>query len=228
MKKRQKPREDNEPDLGDSTAQVGAEITKAIKAAKDTDSGGKGITLSGLLNAIDGVASHEGRILVMTTNCPEKLDEALVRPGRIDMKIAFTNATRPQTREIFARMYAPYTPSGANQKQDDPGLPSPILIDQRNTVPRVEASNNDETLFRSADHGAKASIHKTPEISSYQENVEKMATEFADRLPEDVFTPAQIQGFLLTRKTEPERAVKEIEAWKDAEIRAKDGKKSSK
>jgi hypothetical protein len=46
----------------------------------------KGVTLSGLLNAIDGVASSEGRLLVMTTNHPEKLDSALVRGGRVDKR----------------------------------------------------------------------------------------------------------------------------------------------
>lgn len=44
------------------------------------------ITLSGLLNAIDGVFSRDGRILVMTTNYPEKLDSALKRPGRADLE----------------------------------------------------------------------------------------------------------------------------------------------
>lgn len=42
------------------------------------------LTLADLLNAIDGVTSGTGNILVMTTNFPEKLDPALVRPGRID------------------------------------------------------------------------------------------------------------------------------------------------
>ncbi|KAH6626891.1 BCS1 N terminal-domain-containing protein [Chaetomium sp. MPI-SDFR-AT-0129] len=65
----------------------------------------KGITLSGLLNAIDGVASHEGRVLIMTTNKPETLDEALIRPGRIDLQIGFSAATQAQARELFVRMY---------------------------------------------------------------------------------------------------------------------------
>ena len=65
----------------------------------------RGISLSGLLNAIDGVASHEGRVLIMTTNKPEKLDEALLRPGRVDLQIAFLNATQEQVRELFERMY---------------------------------------------------------------------------------------------------------------------------
>lgn len=43
------------------------------------------VTFSGLLNALDGIRSQEGRILFMTTNHREKLDPALLRPGRCDM-----------------------------------------------------------------------------------------------------------------------------------------------
>lgn len=48
-------------------------------------SNGRAMSLSGLLNAIDGVGAHEGHVLVMTTNYPDVLDDALKRPGRIDM-----------------------------------------------------------------------------------------------------------------------------------------------
>jgi ATP-dependent 26S proteasome regulatory subunit len=44
-------------------------------------------SLSDILNAIDGVISRHGRILVMTTNHPEKIDEAMLRPGRVDLKL---------------------------------------------------------------------------------------------------------------------------------------------
>ena len=40
------------------------------------------VTLSGLLNALDGVASSEGRIVFMPTNYVDRLDPALIRPGR--------------------------------------------------------------------------------------------------------------------------------------------------
>ena len=45
------------------------------------------LNLSGLLNVLDGVVDTPGRILVMTTNHPEMLDPALIRPGRIDKKM---------------------------------------------------------------------------------------------------------------------------------------------
>jgi mitochondrial chaperone BCS1 len=68
------------------------------------EEGGR-VTLSGLLNAIDGVASPEGHILIMTTNKPDDLDDALVRAGRISVRVAFRNASQVQAQELFERMY---------------------------------------------------------------------------------------------------------------------------
>ncbi|VAH45297.1 unnamed protein product [Triticum turgidum subsp. durum] len=47
------------------------------------------ITLSGLLNFIDGLWSTSGeeRIIIFTTNYKDRLDPALLRPGRMDMHI---------------------------------------------------------------------------------------------------------------------------------------------
>lgn len=61
-----------------------------------------GLTMSGMLNALDGVSSREGRILFMTTNHPERLDPALVRPGRVDRSFYLGNTTSDQARRLFA------------------------------------------------------------------------------------------------------------------------------
>jgi len=45
------------------------------------------LNLSGLLNVLDGIVECPGRLIVMTTNRPDKLDDALIRPGRIDKRI---------------------------------------------------------------------------------------------------------------------------------------------
>jgi len=47
------------------------------------------VTLSGLLNFIDGLWSTSGeeRIIVFTTNYKDRLDPALLRPGRMDMHV---------------------------------------------------------------------------------------------------------------------------------------------
>lgn len=63
------------------------------------------LSLSVLLNAFDGVASQQGRILIMTTNHPERLDPALVRAARIDLKVSFPNATRSDCQDIFKNIY---------------------------------------------------------------------------------------------------------------------------
>ncbi|KAK0368775.1 mitochondrial chaperone BCS1 [Colletotrichum abscissum] len=63
------------------------------------------VSLSGLLNVLDGVASQEGRVLIMTTNHIEHLDEALIRSGRVDKKIEFQLADAGVVREIFNTVF---------------------------------------------------------------------------------------------------------------------------
>ena len=63
------------------------------------------VTFSGLLNALDGVASGESRIIFMTTNHLERLDPALIRPGRVDMIVELGDAAPEQVRELLVRFY---------------------------------------------------------------------------------------------------------------------------
>jgi mitochondrial chaperone BCS1 len=65
----------------------------------------RGVSFSGLLNALDGVRSQEGRLVFMTTNHPEKLDAALLRPGRADFHAKLDNASVKQIGELFERFY---------------------------------------------------------------------------------------------------------------------------
>lgn len=78
------------------------EESKQIKTAYE---GLSRLTLSGLLNALDGVASAEGRIVVMTTNYLERLDPALIRPGRVDIKLLIDYASEYQLEQMFSRFY---------------------------------------------------------------------------------------------------------------------------
>jgi hypothetical protein len=55
-------------------------------AEQESNSGSR-VTLFGLLYVLDGVSSQEGRVLIMTTNHIEQLDEALIRPGRTDKMV---------------------------------------------------------------------------------------------------------------------------------------------
>lgn len=69
---------------------------------RQTDS--RGITLSGLLNCLDGLQSREGCLVFMTTNHPEQLDSALLRPGRVDVQIEFGLATEDQILTLRERL----------------------------------------------------------------------------------------------------------------------------
>jgi SpoVK/Ycf46/Vps4 family AAA+-type ATPase len=74
---------------------------------------GHSVTFSGLLNALDGVRSQEGRILMMTTNHREKLDPALLRPGRADMHVELNYASEKQMKGLFKKFY----PESTEQEQ---------------------------------------------------------------------------------------------------------------
>ena len=63
------------------------------------------LSLSGLLNALDGVAASEGRILFATTNHLERLDPALSRPGRMDVWVEFKNASPWQAEALFRNFF---------------------------------------------------------------------------------------------------------------------------
>lgn len=65
-----------------------------------------GVSMSGLLNALDGVGSAEGRILFLTSNHPDRLDPALVRPGRIDRRLDFAPANEAQAAAMYRWFFA--------------------------------------------------------------------------------------------------------------------------
>lgn len=65
----------------------------------------KTLTLSGLLNALDGPFTRDGRIMIMTTNHPDILDTALIRPGRVDVKYLFDYCDKQQIKELYEMFF---------------------------------------------------------------------------------------------------------------------------
>ncbi|KAK2802385.1 hypothetical protein FQN50_007382 [Emmonsiellopsis sp. PD_5] len=189
------------------------------KPSKPTDQQRPPISLSGLLNTIDGVASSEGRILIMTTNHIENLDPALLRPGRVDMAIRFEYAnadvihnmfrgvytklegdikysTRPRHRRAGAKKQPTSSSSSAaaaSSSLESKSHPTPSTTDKQQTQP----------LHRSTIH----------QHSFSPEMISSLAADFASRVPADKFTPAEIQGYLLKHKFSPEQAVAGAEEW---------------
>ncbi|KAG9253493.1 mitochondrial chaperone BCS1 [Emericellopsis atlantica] len=66
---------------------------------------GASVTYSGLLNALDGIAAGEERIAFLTTNHIDRLDPALIRPGRVDMMMRIGEATKHQAAQMWDRFY---------------------------------------------------------------------------------------------------------------------------
>jgi chaperone BCS1 len=58
-----------------------------------------------VLNALDGVAAQEGRLVFMTTNHRERLDPALIRPGRCDVHVFIGNASHAQIAGMVRRFF---------------------------------------------------------------------------------------------------------------------------
>lgn len=63
------------------------------------------VTLADLLNILDGILECPGRIVIMTTNHPERLDPALIRPGRIDLTIELKPASPSVLQDMFTWFY---------------------------------------------------------------------------------------------------------------------------
>jgi chaperone BCS1 len=183
------------------------ELAKALK--KETEDHKKGISLSGLLNAIDGVASHEGRVLIMTTNVPECLDDALIRPGRVDLQVQFTNATREQAKELFIRMY-----------EGDEGRPRHVESKAAATNGKASEKLTDGQLLSPE----TSSAVRSGELDISLDELPEIARQFSEKIPEGEFSPAEIQGYLLKRKKHPRRAVEETDKWVAALINQKANK----
>merc|ERR1719186_965059 len=84
------------------------------------------LTFSGLLNAIDGVTSTEGRVVFMTTNYFDRLDHALIRPGRVDMMQYIGYCSHAQLSKMFSRFYPLETEQRASlfaDKVEELGVP---------------------------------------------------------------------------------------------------------
>ena len=63
------------------------------------------IDLSFLLNLLDGTLEASGRILCISSNFPERIDKALIRPGRIDMIVHFKKCNRTIIRQMVDSFY---------------------------------------------------------------------------------------------------------------------------
>ncbi|KAJ2986023.1 hypothetical protein NUW58_g5229 [Xylaria curta] len=148
------------------------------------------ISLSALLNVIDGVAAHEGRVLVMTSNHREQIDLALLRPGRVDFSIRFKLAGFTEASDLFIRMYTSY----GDVRDSEPAKPR-------------HGSSGDDPLDSRGETSSSAELGK--DIAT----LSRLAESFARKLPDQTFAPAEIQGLLLKYPNDPSGAVAATDEW---------------
>lgn len=89
------------------------------------------ITLSYILNIIDGIRETPGRILIITSNNYKSLDPALVRPGRIDITLEMRNASSDIIKEIYTHYYKEVLPDYVNEYLKDYILSPAQLVNLR-------------------------------------------------------------------------------------------------
>jgi len=102
--KNNKDNKDNKDDKDNNSINLKYELKSILENTIDI-SNNYNNNLSYFLNILDGLQECPGRIIVMTTNKPENLDKALIRPGRIDFNINFTKATVDDIKNIISHYW---------------------------------------------------------------------------------------------------------------------------
>ena len=77
------------------------------------------LTLGSILEILDGIIEQPGRICIFTTNYPERIDKALLRPGRIDMIVEFKKMRKQDVRQMYQLWFHTDIPSKLYDKMKD-------------------------------------------------------------------------------------------------------------
>jgi chaperone BCS1 len=172
------------------------------RGASDNDE--PACTLSALLNVLDGVASLEGRVVIMTANEPQLLDRALVRPGRIDRKIYLGHMSQNSARSMFLRFMRESKDGSSEESSGDDGI---NIINKS-----MEGGGVEMSVTQSRIPSFRSILRKVVPLGS-GDALEKLADEFSKAIPEDTFTPAQIQEYLLKQRANPREAAAQAAQW---------------
>lgn len=116
--------------------------------------GPKGVTLSGLLNSLDGAMTPHGLITILTSNDESKLDDALIRPGRVARMEKVDYCDQEQFDGLIARFAPPGTPYSA-LKAD---TVSPALVVEAILRHLHDPDALDEALQQVATYGTLPSL----------------------------------------------------------------------
>ena len=142
----------------------------------------------------------------MTTNHIEKLDEALIRPGRVDMKVKFDLADTAMIKTLFKGIFA--TLEG--------DFPKSFADKAKNTLRTEKSWTGTKKLideYIPSEDEEQLAKEITAKKVAEEARISALADEFAAIIPSHTFSPAEIQGFLLKNKRNAAAAVAGAEQW---------------
>ena len=169
------------------------------KAGK-SQGGSNNVTLSGILNALDGITAQEGSVVFMTTNHIRKLAPALIRPGRCDRRMLFDYADRHQIHGMFLKFFLSRSPT-ASANKDSKTLPKSFF----NSV-KAEAED-----AAAAAAEAEAGFKEKARRDVYDAMIHELADKICEKITkEDEVTPAQLQGFFMLHRDDPENIIEKV------------------
>ena len=101
-------------------SKAASEISSLIRDIKEkSDDNDDNVTLGGLLELLDGIVEIPGRMIIMTSNHPEHIDPALMRPGRIDVNIEFKKLRRRDISDMYRLWFSERMPECVFQNIKD-------------------------------------------------------------------------------------------------------------
>ena len=157
---------------------------KVVRENRENARGG--VTLRGLLGALDGVGAAEGRLLFMTCRDASALEPALIRPGRIDTRLAFEAPDKAQAKALFRHFYG----------LDD---------EKRRATEEAEADEKNAPE-------AEGERDRSDEKRAWAEAFAAAATDprLASRDHPAVSSMAALQGVLVSHRDDPRGAVEAV------------------
>jgi mitochondrial chaperone BCS1 len=100
------------------------------------------VSYSGFINALDGVAAHEGSVVFLTTNHPQLIDEAAIRSGRVDFRLELGLCDRDQLERMFMKFIADAGAAARFADAVEVGVWSPAQVQER----LLKAADVDEAI----------------------------------------------------------------------------------
>ena len=166
----------------------------------------------------------------MTSNVPEVLDKALIRPGRIDRQIYLGPLSKQNAKQIFLRMY---TQDSEEVKQATALANKKAMNSNPDLITMIPPINSPVVRGPPPTPGTPYSplhlcsprpISSDYPYSNRMEDLEQMAITFMNKIPDQVLTPAEVQGFLLSHRDDIMGALTQCDAWVADMLQAKQRK----